>query len=448
MNKQVNNKQFANKKRSYKELIALVMMIKNEEKRIEVSFDSVKDYTDTFIILDTGSVDNTINICQEYCKRNNITLFLKEEPFVNFEVSRNVLLDYADEVLSKNEKRFLLQLDCNDELQDAQHLIQFVENFNGPQTGFHLKQKWWTGRSMDTYFNIRMVLSHSGWRYKGVVHEYITQGKDSNNNAANVIRLDNIILFQDRTKDDDKSQKRFTRDKELLYTEYIKNPHDARTLFYLAQTCGCLQLHQEAYQYYLLRLKEVGFLEEQFHALNRLGELARVMNHPFEESLMWWLKAFAHSQRVEPLVNIAEYYTKFNTKGETNPDWISAYLYISMACQLIFPYNQILFINRQNYTYTRWHLMGMIAFYVGRYKEGKAACLKAIAAEDKDIDLQNLQWYLKKEKEMNMLFYVPQHPALISLSCDKGEITRPEDINADAKMTEKEALKKGLTLFV
>ena len=446
MSKHSTNNQLGNKKRSYKQLIALVMMIKNEEKRIEVSFDSVKDYTDTFIILDTGSVDDTINICKEYCKRNNITLFLKEEPFVNFEVSRNVLLDYADEVISKNQKRFLLQLDCNDELQDAHNLIQFVENFNGPQSGFHLKQKWWTGRSMDTYFNIRMVLSHNNWRYKCPVHEYITQGKD--NNGTNVIKLDNIILFQDRTKDDDKSQKRFTRDKELLYNEHIKNPHDARTLFYLAQTCGCLQLHQEAYQYYLLRIKEIGFLEEQFHALNRLGELARVMNHPFEESLMWWLKAYAHSQRVEPLVNIAEYYTKFNTKGEPKPDWVSAYLYISMACQLIFPYNQILFINRQHYTYTRWHLMGMIGYYVGRYKEGKAACLKAIAAEDKEVDLQNLQWYLKKEKEMNMQFYVPQHPALIALSSDKGEIVRPEDTNADAKMTEKDALKKGLTLFL
>ena len=33
-----------------KKKLALVMMIKNEEKRIEVSFDSVKKYTNIFIL--------------------------------------------------------------------------------------------------------------------------------------------------------------------------------------------------------------------------------------------------------------------------------------------------------------------------------------------------------------------------------------------------------------
>ena len=56
-------------------LLVLVMMIKNEEARIEVSFDSVKNFTNTFVILDTGSTDKTIGICKEYCKKNNITLF-------------------------------------------------------------------------------------------------------------------------------------------------------------------------------------------------------------------------------------------------------------------------------------------------------------------------------------------------------------------------------------
>jgi len=435
------------KRRTHKDLIALVMMIKNEEKRIEVSFDSVRPYANTFVILDTGSVDNTIPIVREYCKKHGITLHLKEEPFVNFEVSRNVLLDFADEVLK--EKYFLLQLDCNDELQQAENLVHFVENFNGPQTGFHLKQKWFTGRSIDTYFNIRMCLSHCGWRYKGVVHEYITRDPKSPGYQPNdIIKLDSIILFQDRTKDDDKSFKRFNRDKDLLYTEYVKNPHEPRTLFYLAQTCGCLNLTHEAYQYYILRTKEEGFLEEVYHAYHRLGQLSRMLNHPWEETLNWYLRAFAYSQRAEPLVEIAEYYTQNNTKGEKKPDFVTAYMYAKMACTLTFPHNQILFIDRQSYTYKRWHLMGIIGYHVGRYKEGKEACLKAIAAEDRELDVQNLVWYLRKEKEMNSMMYQLVHPQLLAVSTDKGEFYRPEDVNADAKMTEKDALKKGLTLFL
>jgi TPR repeat protein len=166
------------------------------------------------------------------------------------------------------------------------------------------------------------------------------------------------------------------------------------------------------------------------------------------QALNWYLKAFAHSQRAEPLVNIAEYYTKLNSKGEEKPEWHTAYMYAKMACSLTLPYNQILFINRQVYTYKRWHIMGIIGFYVGRYKEGKDACLKAIAAENKEMDINNLQFYLQKEKEMNQMTFIPQHPALIAISTDKGEIYRPEDINQDAIMSEKDALKKGLTLFL
>ena len=40
------------------------------------------------------------------------------------------------------------------------------------------------------------------------------------NLAPPVIKIpDNIVLYQDRTQDDDKSFKRFTRDKELLLKE-------------------------------------------------------------------------------------------------------------------------------------------------------------------------------------------------------------------------------------
>ena len=82
-----------------KDRLALVMMIKNEEQNIALSFNSVKDLCSTFIILDTGSTDSTLDVVQEYCAEFGITLHLKCLPFVDFEKSRNDLLDFADEVL-------------------------------------------------------------------------------------------------------------------------------------------------------------------------------------------------------------------------------------------------------------------------------------------------------------------------------------------------------------
>jgi glycosyltransferase involved in cell wall biosynthesis len=399
---QKNENQSSPKKHD-KSLMALVMMVKNEERRIRVSFDSVKDYTDTFVILDTGSTDSTIEICREYCKEHNITLHLKEEPFVNFCVSRNVLLDFTDEVLKK--QRYLLQLDCNDELRNHTELMEFVTNYKGNATGFYLKQQWWTGNNMDSYFNIRLCKSHAKWRYKGVVHEYIIQeGLTPKELRAGkgTERLEHIVLFQDRTVDDDKSFRRFKRDKDMLFSEYLKNPNDPRTLFYLAQTCGCLGNVQDAYKFYLLRIKEDddGFMEEIYQSYFRLGELSQYLGHPWEESVNWFLKAYSHSQRAEPLIKLGEHYLKKNHFGENKADYMMAYTFASMACKLIFPLNQILFIDRRCYFYKRYHLLGVVAYQVQQYKEGKEACIKALMAENDEVDMNNLVKYMKKDIEL------------------------------------------------
>jgi glycosyltransferase involved in cell wall biosynthesis len=407
-----------------KDRLALVMMIKNEEKRITVSFDSVRQYTNTFVILDTGSTDRTIDICREYCKKNNITLHLRELPFVNFEKSRNDLLDFADEILQHHY--FMILLDCNDEVRNHSELVNVVEKHQGTQSGFHLRQQWWTGHSLDTYFNIRMVISHFGWRYRGVVHEYIARrpGLDS---QIDISKCDEIILFQDRTKDDDKSMRRFKRDKQLLLTEHQINPTEPRTLFYLAQTCSCLNQLQEAYEYNLLRTKYEGFIEEVFHSYLRLGQIAQRLNHPWEESLGWFLKAYSHSKRAEPLVCIAEYYKENNAFGERKPDWHLAYMYIKQACTLNFPHHQILFIDKNCYVYKRWHLLGIIGYYVNRFIEGKEGCIKALMSQDTKVDMDNLLHYLRRDEQLHKVIHnqapMPEDMDItIGISHESGDI--------------------------
>jgi glycosyltransferase involved in cell wall biosynthesis len=391
--------------------VALVMMVKNEHLRLEVSFDSVKDYIDTFVILDTGSTDNTIDICREYCKKNDITLFLREEPFVNFKISRNASLDFADEVIK--DDRYLLFLDCNDELKSGSELMQFIGIYKGNATGFFLKQNWLSHGKIDSYFNIRMVKAHKGWRYEGVVHEYIkTDIREFNVQE----RIENIILFQDRTKDDDKSQKRFKRDRIMLYEQHLKTPEDPRTLFYYAQTLSCLGEHTEAYKIYLLRIKYTGFIEEVYHAYIRLGEISMILKHPWEEAQTFYLKAFAHSQRCEPLCHLARRFMEYNAFGEKKPDWMTAYMYINMACKLCFPMNQVLFIDKKAYYHARWQLLGKIAYEVQQYKEGKEAIIKSLMYEESEEDYNVLCKYLKMDQEVSNIIKLGGVPNFKSLT--------------------------------
>ena len=88
--------------------------------------------------------------------------------------------------------------------------------------------------------------------------------------------------------------------------------------------------------------------------------------------------------------------------------WILAYTYLKLACNLPYPKDAILFVNKNDYDYKRWHLMGIVAFYVGQYIDGKNACLIAIdycknttdAKINNDLDEKNLKFYLEKEVEI------------------------------------------------
>jgi hypothetical protein len=69
-----------------------------------------------------------------------------------------------------------------------------------------------------------------------------------------------------------------------------------------------------------------------------------------------------------------------------------SYYFVNIACDLEPPVC-LLFVDSTVYDYKRWHVMGIVAYYCGKYKEGKEACMKAIEARDCDIDKKNLEFY-------------------------------------------------------
>jgi hypothetical protein len=244
----------------------------------------------------------------------------------------------------------------------------------------------------------------------------------------------NIVLYQDRTQDDDKTSKRFHRDRELLLKDYSNNPKDTRTLFYLAQTCECLGNLEEALYYSKLRLELDGFIEEIFHSYMRCGNTSLALSNSWEDSLSWYMKAYEHSLRAEPLVKIADYYRhrasqhdkeeiKKYVENEKNEDkkvmescgthkkvqynrkpnhfWRLSYMFLREACDLEYPYHCILFVDKGVYDYYRWHLMGIIAFYVAKYDEGKSASLKAISTGLNRIENGKiLKFYTDREETL------------------------------------------------
>ena len=351
-------------------------MLKNESFRIEVSLTSVLGFVDVVIIYDTGSTDNTIEIVTNFCNKYKLSLYVKHGVFVDFSTSRNTMLDFADTIPNID---FFLMMDCNDELRNGAQLVKFCESVDEYETAFFLKQSWKSSITIN-YYNVRLIRSRSGWRYKGVVHEYI-----SKEGSEAVIRVPEVILFQDRTKDDNKSAKRFFKDKELLLKEYNSEDKTPRTVYYLAQTFECLNDKLNAIKYYSERMYLIGFYEERYQAAYHVGMLCKDLNKPFEEYSGYFLFAFGIMHRSEPLVRIAEHYI-------SKQQWSQAFFYLKEACK-IEPPNCGLFLDIELYNYYRWHLMGIVAFYVKEYKDGLHACEIAITQRNNEIDKHNLIFY-------------------------------------------------------
>lgn len=152
------------------------MIVKNEEKYIDKCLSSVKDIFDEIIIVDTGSVDNTISICEKYTHK--IYNFKWVDDFSkarNYSLSK-ATCDYimwldADDYLNEKEIFKLKQL--KDKMDDSFDIYYFLYNFNS---------------EYEPFYRERLFKNNNKYFFKGKIHEAIIPSGN--------IRYENIIITQ------------------------------------------------------------------------------------------------------------------------------------------------------------------------------------------------------------------------------------------------------------
>lgn len=351
--------------------VAVLIMVKNEEKIINKTLDSILMFP-LVLVFDTGSEDGTVKLVESY---PNTKVF--RGVFVDFSTSRNELLTIAEKEVT--EQDHLLLLDAGDEFRPRDKNKPFA--FSSDYVSYLVPQVWETWY-LNKYFNTRLIKNNNGFRYKGKVHEYLSQPVE---NAGKRGKMETFEIYQDRRGNKAASSvKRWERDLVILEKEVRDNPESTRDLFYLAQTYECLKNKEMAYKTYKKRskIRNCGFYEEVFISLLRCGQNAS----SWEKSLAWYMRAFNHTKRVEPLLKIVEYY-------KDKKDYHTAWMFAKMACELKYPSQCILFVDASAYSYKRWHLLGIVSYYVGKFEDGKRGCIKAIEAKNLYIDKKNLEFY-------------------------------------------------------
>ena len=389
--------------------IALGMIIKNEEKVIIKTLKSALDAVDCMFLYDTGSTDNTIELVKEFEKTiAPKKIYMLHGEFVNFEVTRNELLKFIDNHHAAQDLDFILLLDANDEFHGCKELREFAKDRitrpDDDEGGFYIEQRWLYGEVIDKYFNIFFIRPRMDWKYYGVVHEYIGP-KDIHLAKPPQKCPPEVFIYQDRNENCEQSFIRYNRDYKMLLQELAKNPTDPRTLFYLGQTCDCLELYNEAFYYYKRRValgREtekgfVGFQEEVYHAHYRLGNLCIRLNKSHDEIIENYGNAFEFWNRVEPIMRLCEYYLFVRNQP------LVAYGYACMGLFARYPEEALLFVSNTDYSYRRYNRFMVTANLVGdfirAYEVGKQMVDLGIAQESDEKNLKEIEKNLELARE-------------------------------------------------
>lgn len=365
-------------------------MVKNEEQVIVPTIASYADAgIDAFFIFDTGSTDATVEKAQAYFKEKKLSrAFIAQEPFVDFATSRNRGLRLAQEKFP--HAGFFMMPDAEWYLRGGKKLLEWCKNnVTQPHSAYLVRI---TNEFVD-FYTARLMKGSLEGEFKGVVHETYC--------PATAIRLPTDIYFElGFTKCGlEKSQKRWTRDHDLLLAEVQKNPQDTRSMFYLAQTLQCLGKLEESAAWYTKRSTLTGWPEEDFMTRYRLGIVTQELVHRKKEGFAWaqaqeaYLNAFTfRPQRIEPLVHIAQHYLEQDNMQ-------LSYIFALRAAQVPYPQFDVLFVEKDLYEFQRYEILSRCAWYVKEYEVGEWAALMALKARPDMPHLQrNLNFYLTRKQ--------------------------------------------------
>lgn len=325
-----------------KKTICVNMIVKNESQVITRCLGSVKPLIDSWVIVDTGSTDNTQNIIKEFMK--DVPGELHERPWINFGHNRNEALQ-----LAKGKADYILFI-------DADEVLQFSPEFVMPPLD---KDSYFllTMFGGTNYYRLQLIKDGLDWKWEGVLHETVGSPLAKTNGVipglVNMPRTDGA-----RSQDPQK----FLKDAAVLEKALEDDPKNTRYAFYLGQSYRDAGEYAKAIESYEKRIAMGGWDQEIYWSKLQIAHAQKNLDLPEETFLRSYYNTYHYRPtRVEPLYYLAHYY-----RGKGN--YAAGYLISQIGLKLPVS-NDILFVERY---ITDWALpleYTICAFWCGDYAE-------------------------------------------------------------------------------
>ena len=275
--------------------LCLNMIVKNESARIERALASAAPYINSFVIVDTGSTDDTITKIAKFFEGRKIPGMLGKAEFKDFAQARNLALQGARGAPVAADYILLMDADMELKVDDPTWLDDVTgESFDMYQVAGALK-----------YQNRRLARKDTTGLYLGVTHEYL------NLPTGGCIPIEKAY-FIDHADGANRPDK-FKRDIRLLKDDRkadkkAKRPPNVRYMYYLAQSYRDAGSIEKAAKWYKRRVEAGGWDEEVWHAQVCYAECMLQLGRDAEFILNMQLAYNMRPHRAEPLHKMAKYY--------------------------------------------------------------------------------------------------------------------------------------------
>ncbi|UQX10580.1 hypothetical protein [Candidatus Mycobacterium methanotrophicum] len=171
---------------------------------------------------------------------------------------------------------------------------------------------------------------------------------------------------------------KFAPDRDLWLAKVERNPADARSVFFLAETCFQLGDFVDARRWYARRVEMGGCDEEVYWAMFRLAASMGELGEPWPNVQDAYLKAWEfRPTRAEALHAIA-----FRCRGERRY-WLG-YLLAQRAAEMPFPEEDLFVLGyfAEVYAWRATDELAVCASWIGRHAEAFTLCRRLLARPD------------------------------------------------------------------
>jgi len=351
------------------------MIVRNEERVIEHCLASVRPFIDNWLVVDTGSTDQTHRLIRDCL--SDLPGEVVQREWRDFASNRTEAI-----ALAAGRADYLMVIDADETLEPA-------EGFRMPGLDadcFSVRHV--IEGSSFSFFPPQIFRSSLPWRYEGVLHEALVC--DLPYTSERLEGLSTRGYFDSARNADPKAK--YLADCRLLETVVGSEPENIRAVFYLAQSYRDAGLLIKALQTYRKRVEMGGWEEEVWYALFQIGVILERVGAERADVADAYLEAWERRpQRAESLCELARYH-----RG--NEDFHRAWMAAECAAALEKPEEECLFLDESVYGWRALDELVLARFNTGRLHEAREAWNRLLLSADLPAEEQqrieeNGRWF-------------------------------------------------------